>query len=344
MVDSISQYHKHISGSHQYIQKSNGTSHLGNRIIRNDMRNISHRLGTPHSQERTNHGPRIQERSIKQQIHENQKNAPIRLRTGPLRPGQLSDGSGIRTDIPVSVLCDRTRCDMEKEYGISITPIMVNGREIGHVYGTHTSRDVEQIFLLCHGRGMDVEEFKKPIDVSLKFVIPKGYLGKVVPFKLAERVAEGNVLYKKKDGQIYEAGEEKMLPNYLLSDNISNNDSLLTESPKKCAEFVRDMKNKGKPFNLLQINMFANNISLKDVIQGINDTFHRMPTLILACCRGESDFAETVSPSFRRHITGKERDPKFAPRLEKHIASDWTHKIHKLNNPFWRAFHKKEFK
>lgn len=209
MVDSISQYHKHISGSHQYIQKSSGTSHLGNRIIRNDMRNISHRLGTPHSQERTNHGPRIQERSIKQQIHENQKNAPIRLRTGPLRPGQLSDGSGIRTDIPVSVLCDRTRCDMEKEYGISITPIMVNGREIGHVYGTHTSRDVEQIFLLCHGRGMDVEEFKKPIDVSLKFVIPKGYLGKLVPFKLAERVAEGNVLYKKRMDKFTRRGRRK---------------------------------------------------------------------------------------------------------------------------------------
>lgn len=48
------------------------------------------------------------------------------------------------------------------------------------------------------------------------------------------------------------------------------------------------------------LNPNAYGVHLKDLIEGINDTFYRVPELIFDHCRAENENAEIVKISYRK--------------------------------------------
>ncbi|EBG6971117.1 hypothetical protein F0858_20215 [Salmonella enterica] len=368
----------HFPHLYQCTRGAGKTGQLGSRTVTRVPDRIHHairRSDFAHSGEQ-NLSPEIQERSAEQRAHERQKNSgpapefnqgrnprplpeleqnnnqrtvgeqkknvppplPPKPRMGPFGWGKLSTGSGITVSAPW--LTEKKRRDLEKKYDISVTPVRTGCKEIGYVFG-QTPGNIGQIYLDCHGSAKDELDFEKPVGVALKFVATKNHILVNRPVQLASNIAKGRVLYKKADEQIFDYDSKKMLKNYKLS-GFQDNEGRYFGNAENCAKHVHELKAKGTPINYMVLNPGADGVHLKDVIQGVNDTFHRMPELILSNCRAESEDAETVSPSYRH--TGKKRDPKFTPNSEKRMAGNWTHKIHKLNNPFWRANHRKDFK
>ncbi|HAK5293708.1 TPA: hypothetical protein H1V50_003856 [Salmonella enterica] len=122
---------------------------------------------------------------------------------------------------------------------------------------------------------------------------------------------------------------KNMLKNYYLCGFETDFDLGYHTDSTHCAKNVQKLKNKGTPVNLMVLNPHAEGIHLKDVIQGVNDTFRRMPELILSNCRGENENEKTAFTSYQFRGIGKTRDPEFVPNAEKRMAGNWTDKIHK---------------
>ncbi|WNI88019.1 putative adhesin [Citrobacter portucalensis] len=327
-------HHRHISGSHQRIQEPIEVGRLGNRTVRvrNAIRNFFHRSGTSHSQEIADKKQKICERSVKLGAGNN-KDAPSPLRRGPVGIGELSTGSGIT--VSKSWVTEEARCNLEKKYNISITPVIVEGKEIGYVFGQNRS-DIGKIYLNCHGTSKNVNDFEKPVGVALKFVTPKDHNLIASSARLADNVAEGRVLYETPSEQTNGADNKKTLKNYSLS---GFTERFHYGNSENCAISAGALKFKGKPINLMVLNPNAKGIHLTDVIQGVNDTFHRMPELILAHCRGENNNSEDAMPSLIDNIlrkpepvTKKMRWPEFMPNSEKRMAGNWTDEINKPNS------------
>ncbi|WP_162785949.1 hypothetical protein [Salmonella enterica] len=364
MPVSIS-HHEGIYFPHlqQSTRGAGETGQLGSRTVRRGSDRIHYAFRRS--------DPEIHERSAEQQAHERQKNSgpapelnhsgnphplpelqqnnskltisafpPLlpELRTGPVGRGELSTGSGITISAPW--LTEETRRDLEKKYDISVTPVRTGGKEIGYVFGQRPG-DIGKIFLFCHGTGEDTVDFEKPVGVALKFVVAKNHDIYVNAHSLVENVAKGRVIYKKTDEQIYNSDSKKMIKNYDLDGFYEGHEYHYSTN---CAKHVHELKNKGIPINLMVLSPCAHGVYLKDVIQGVNDTFRRMPELILGNCRGENEYAKIESSPYRFGAPGKKRNSEFMPGSEKRMAGDWTHETYKLNNPFWRMTHRKEFK
>lgn len=259
-------------------------------------------------------------------------------RMGPVGRGELSTGSGITVSAPW--LTEESRRDLEKKYDISVTPVRTGGKVIGYVFGQRPE-DIGKIFLFCHGTGEDTVDFEKPAGVALKFIAAKNHLLFVNEHSLVENVAKGRVIYKKKDEQIYNYDSKKMIKNYDFDGFYEGQEYHYSTN---CAKHVHELKNKGIPINLMVLSPYVHGVYLKDVIQGVNDTFRRMPELILGNCRGENEYAKTESSPYRPGAPGKKRNSEFMPNSEKRMAGDWAHETYKLKNPFWRMTHRKEFK
>lgn len=354
---------------YQSTQLTGKTGQLGNKIVRKphgEIHHVSLHSESAHFGER-NFSTRIQERSVEQRGYEYQKNSgvapelnqgrsprllpkfemnnnkcssgerkdgappplPPKPRMGPVGYGKLSIGSGIT--ISGQWLTEENLRNLEKKYDISITPVRVCGKEIGYIFG-QAPRDIGRIFLDCHGSGMDVEVFEKPVGVTLKFIAAKNRVLNLIGGErfLTKNVAKGRVLYKKTDEQIYESDSKKMLKNYSLSGFEPDSYNYYCDS-KNCAKNVKKLKNKGTLINLMVLNPYADGVYLKDVIQGVNDTFRRMPELILSNCRGESENAKNTYPSYRLWGIGKARDSEFTPNSEKRMAGDWFDKISRMD-------------
>ncbi|EBP0843364.1 hypothetical protein NW381_001355 [Salmonella enterica] len=348
----------HIRSPHLYqaTQGVGETGQVGSKVVRKapgEIHNAFLRSGAAHFGER-NPSPGIQERSVEQRAHVRQvknprplpelhqgKNPrplpelhqaprplPPKLRVAPLGLGTLSTGSGI--DVLAPWLTQEARLNLENNYDISITPVRVCGKEIGYVFGQSRS-DVGKIYLSCHGNGRNQVDFEKPVGVALKFIAPNNHRLFCEPSE-TENVAKGDILYKEKNEQIYAADSKKNLKNYYLSgfepDTVRD---FLHADSINCAKDVQDLKNKGTPINLMVLNPYAEGIHLKDVIQGVNDTFHRMPELILSHCRGENENAKGAYPLYKKsEDIEKTRDPEFISNSEKRMAGDWTDKIHSI--------------
>ncbi|EBP0843347.1 hypothetical protein NW381_001336 [Salmonella enterica] len=166
----------------------------------------------------------------------------------------------------------------------------------------------------CHGSGVDVEKFEKPARVNLKFIAKDGHdLGGGSEFALAKHVAKNHIVYKNPDKQVYAYDNKEMLKNYHLMGHTERRH----KDSEKCAMDVAALKRKGMPVNLMVLNPNAEGIHLKDVIQGVNDTFRRMPELILSNCRGEDD---KLRPSLPAVSPGRGLGREFMPNSEKRMA------------------------
>ncbi|AXD36038.1 hypothetical protein DQY66_22020 [Salmonella enterica subsp. enterica serovar Utah] len=56
----------------------------------------------------------------------------------------------------------------------------------------------------------------------------------------------------------------------------------------RLAFYIKQLKDTGKPVNVMTLNPNATGIHLTDVIQGLNDTFRQVPGLICGHCRPEN--------------------------------------------------------
>ncbi|ENT2754148.1 putative adhesin [Escherichia coli] len=343
MVNGIGHIH-HRHDSHQSTRESSEAGRLGSRTVRigNNKDNVFSHSEYSCLQKTTDNRQKIQERSVK---HDTQNNSrieeqsplppplPPKLRRGVFGWEELSTGSNI--EVSKTWLTEETRLNLEKKYDISITPVFVGNKEIGYVFGQNR-RDVGKIYLSCHGSGEDVEKFEKPASVNLKFIAKDGHdLLVFSESALTKHVAKNHIAYKNPDKQVYAYDNKEMLKNY----HLMGDTEWRYKDSEKCAMDVAALKRERMPINLMVLNPNAEEIHLKDVIQGVNDTFRRMPELILSNCRGEDDKLRLSLPAVS---PGRGLGREFMPNSEKRMAGDWTRDIRKLNNPLWRAINRKK--
>ncbi|HCZ4708985.1 TPA: hypothetical protein O3H02_004673 [Salmonella enterica subsp. enterica serovar Saintpaul str. CFSAN004144] len=305
--------------SHFYLQHSQltETGHTERRIIRRVVNRI--RSVSSHNTSQTK-AFSLDARGQGQSIR-TREFSPLppktTMRKGPLPPNSVSDGRFIR--VSGADISSETRYELENKYSISITPVCINGKEIGYIFGSHTSRDIGQILLLCHGDGRFSDDFTKPADVGLKFVAPpNGRLHILSDELFTKRVAEGNVEYS---DPIYKTGNSESVKNYFLG--ALHPSTYALGNPEKLANHIRYLKDENKPINVMVINSKAEIIRLADVIQGVNDTLHRMPELICGHCRPEDFSVKDVAVKYKYPRSATSRDPAFTPRFEKYKGGYW---------------------
>ncbi|ELH9453249.1 hypothetical protein RQX78_003801 [Salmonella enterica] len=296
MLKPVSSSHFHIPRFHSHRSESAETRHTAHRIIQrlsNSMRSASSRWA-----ERKSCDNGIQERSVKtynQSITNSQKKSETpsvppgsdKMRTGPLSRERLSDGEYIDVSRP-GITAD-IRSSLEKDLNISITPVYIGGKEIGYVFGS-TPENVDRIYLRCHGYGSNKKEFIKPSGVSLKFIVPENTIALARVGEDIQKVAEGTMAYNKPDEQIYDSESIRPVRDYSLE---AVTDRLLHQ-PEWMGYCVKQLKDMGKPLNVMVLNPNATGIRLSDVIQGLNDTFKRMPELVCGHCRPITESATTL--------------------------------------------------
>lgn len=295
MLKPVSASRLHIPRFHSHCSGSAETRHTAHRIIQRLSNRIHSAFTREGGQKSSDNG--IQERSVKtynQNITEYQKKSGIspvspgayKMKTGPLSRERLSDGAHIDVTRP-GITAD-TRSEIEKDFNISITPVCIGGKEIGYVFGS-APENVDQIYLTCHGYGCHQKDFIKPSGVSLKFIVPENTNALVHVGEDIQKVAEGTMEYNKPGEQIYDSESIRPVRNYLLEAITGR----LSHQPEWMGYCVKQLKDTGKPINVMVLNPNATGIHLTDVIQGLNDTFKRMPGLVCGHCRPMTESATT---------------------------------------------------
>ena len=134
--------------------------------------------------------------------------------------------------------------------------------------------------------------FIKPKGIDLKFVVPDNttHLG----FEMMDiaNAARGKIIYEKPDEQIYDSKTCKVVPNYWLDGKREMHLGQVSNNPVLLANHIKELKNEGCTSNVMVLNPNAKNIQLTDVLQGLNDTFGRVPELISSNCRGDYSSGE----------------------------------------------------
>ncbi|WP_336603336.1 putative adhesin [Salmonella enterica] len=142
--------------------------------------------------------------------------------------------------------------------------------------------------MTCHGYGCNQRNFVKPAGVSLKFIVPENTLAMVEDGEVIRKVAEGGIEYRDPDEQICDAGSTRTVKDYLLEAVTGNHYTRMTHNADWLAFYIKQLKDTGKPVNVMTLNPNAAGIHLTDVIQGLNDTFRQVPGLICGHCRPEN--------------------------------------------------------
>ncbi|EAZ1917562.1 TPA: hypothetical protein O7Y06_002859 [Salmonella enterica] len=268
----------HTSRFHHHRSEPAKTGHAVRRIIQRLSRCMPSFYMKGASQKFPDAG--IQERAVRS-CHQNMS-APG---TGPLSLKPLSDGAHI--DVSAPGITASARSKLEKEFNISVTPVYISGKEIGYVFGD-SPENINQIHLTCHGYGCNQRDFVKPAGVSLKFIVPENTLAMVEDGEVIRKVAEGRIEYRDPDEQICDAGSTRTVKDYLLEAVTGDHHTRITHNADGLAFYIKQLKDTGKPVNVMTLNPNATGIHLTDVIQGLNDTFRQVPGLICGHCRPEN--------------------------------------------------------
>lgn len=277
MVGNINHHERiHFQHLHQRTHNSSKTGHLGSRIIRvrDGIHNVFHHKKTEGD-------------SVKTGIfHRFVKKTPV----GPLSgtKNRLSNGS----HICVSDVWEKKDVmhDIEKSFNITITPIYLSGKEIGYIFG-NSPDNINQIYLSCHGTKSS-NSFIKPKGIDLKFVVPDNTTHVGSEMMDIANAARGKIIYEKPDEQIYDSKTCKVVPNYWLDGKREMHLGHVSYNPVLLANHIKELKNEGCTSNVMVLNPNAKNIQLTDVLQGLNDTFGRVPELISSNCRGDYSSGE----------------------------------------------------
>lgn len=203
----------------------------------------------------------------------------------PLSRNPLSDGTHI--DVSGPGITASTRCRLEKEFNISITPVYTGGKEIGYVFGD-APENISQVHLTCNGDARNQKGFVKPAGVSLKFIAPENAQSVVENGEAFRKGAEGNIEYRCADELIGDAESIKPVKDYLLDAVSRDNDPRIAHNPDGLAFYVKQQKDAGKPVNVMMLNPNATGIHVTDVIQGLNDTFRQMSGVLCGHSRPEN--------------------------------------------------------
>ncbi|EAX1391638.1 hypothetical protein JO04_20200 [Salmonella enterica subsp. enterica serovar Give] len=144
------------------------------------------------------HDAGIQERAVRTCRQNMTAPGAASLSRNPLSDGTHIDVSGLGVTAS-------TRCRLEKEFNISITPVYTGGKEIGYVFGD-APENISQVHLTCNGDARNQKGFVKPASVSLKFIAPENVQSMVENGEAFWKGAEGNIEYRYADESIGDAG------------------------------------------------------------------------------------------------------------------------------------------
>ncbi|ELH9453250.1 hypothetical protein RQX78_003802 [Salmonella enterica] len=278
MLKPVSSSHFHIPRFHSHRSESAETRHAVHRIIQRlsqcipsfYMKGVSWKC----------HDAGIQERAVK--ICRRNMTVPG---AAPLSRKPLSDGTHI--DVSGPGITASTRCRLEKEFNISITPVYIGGKEIGYVFGD-APENISQVHVTCNGDTRNQREFVKPAGVSLKFISPENAQVMVENGEAFRKGAEGNIEYRSADESISDTWSIKPVKDCLLETVSGDNYPRIVPDPDRLAFYVKQQKDAGKPVNVMMLNPNATGIHLTDVIQGLSDTFRQISGLLYGYSRPEN--------------------------------------------------------
>jgi hypothetical protein len=189
---------------------------------------------------------------------------------------RLSDGDGISvwgTDLPPAM-----RSSLAKEHGITITPLVINGKEIAYLFGARSENN-STCLLSCHGYGVNQGTFDLPAGIEMDFAATRNNVLHSETLDFARHLMQDRVVFAYED-QIYDSPGRKAT-NYTLDGGIYT-------SPSDAAEFIGEMHRRGsaRPFDFVLLNRQAQGVHLADLLQAFQDTFGQLPaTLINHFCR-----------------------------------------------------------
>lgn len=200
----------------------------------------------------------------------------------PLLADQLAPGQHIQassTNLPQAA-----RLELMARYNIDITPVILDGKEIAYVFHAKGKYRPTMMFS-SHGNGTEGRTFTKPGGVECQFATPDNTVMASRTMEYARRLRDGQIAIAEE--QIYVSPPRLNSTNYALDGGIGT-------QPQDVAQLIGEMNRDGaaRPFDFVLLNREAKNVYFADLMTGLQQTMHRLPTTLIAhFCRPKNNYA-----------------------------------------------------